>query len=83
MQKIINVLAVTSFVVSGTIVGGGIYIFMNKDTILDDVKTKISKTVMESVTSSLPGLVDSAIPELPNATGNILPSTTGISIPLQ
>lgn len=83
MQKIINVLAVTSFVVSGTIVGGGIYIFMNKDTILDDVKTKISKTVMESVTGSLPGLVDSAIPELPNATGNILPSTTGISIPLQ
>ena len=52
MQKLINVLAVTSFVVSGAVVGSGIYVYLNRASIIDGVKSKI----MESVTGSLGGL---------------------------
>ena len=50
-QKIINVLAVSSFVVSGAVVGSGLYVYVNRDSIIDGVKSQI----MESVTGSLGG----------------------------
>ena len=37
MQKIINVFAIASFVVSGAVVGGAGYVYLNKDAILDGV----------------------------------------------
>jgi hypothetical protein len=73
MQKIINVLAVTSFVVSGAAVGGAGYVYLNKDALLDGVKGKITEAVMGSVGGALPGAVDGAMPELPGVTGPALP----------
>ena len=40
MQKIINVLAITSFVISGAVVGGGFYLYSQKDAIIEDIKEK-------------------------------------------
>ena len=73
MQKVINVLAVTSFVVSGAVVGSGIYVYFNRASILDGIKSK----VMESVTGSLPDVLssDGMIPSLPDTTGPVLPSS--------
>ena len=34
MQKVINVLAIASFAVSGAIVAGGAYVYLNKDCLL-------------------------------------------------
>ena len=51
MQLIINVLALSSFVVSAAVVGGGVYIYTNKDPLIEKVKGQI----MESVTDSIPG----------------------------
>ena len=51
MQKIINVLAVSSFAVSGAVVVSGLYVYVNRDSIIDGVKSQI----MESVTGSLGG----------------------------
>ena len=48
MQKLINVLAVASTVVSATVVGSGIYVYVNRDSIIDGVKSQ----VMEAVTGS-------------------------------
>ena len=31
MQKVINVLALSSFIVSGAVVAGGAYVYLNKD----------------------------------------------------
>ena len=73
MQKIINVFAITSFVVSGAVVGGAGYVYLNKDSILDGVKGKITEAVMGSVGGALPGAVDGAMPELPGVTGPALP----------
>ena len=52
MQKIINVLAVTSFAVSGAVVGSGIYVYVNRASIIDGVKSQ----VMDAVAGSLGGL---------------------------
>ena len=73
MQKIINVFAITSFVVSGAVVGGAGYVYLNKDAILDGVKGKITDAVMGAVGGALPGAVDSAMPDLPDATGPAVP----------
>ena len=51
MQKLINVLALASFAVSGSVVGGGVYLYLNRASIIDGVKSQI----MESVTGSLGG----------------------------
>ena len=52
MQKIINVFALASAAVSVAVVGSGLYVYVNKDAILDGVKSQ----VMESVTGSIGGL---------------------------
>jgi len=52
MQKIVNVLAIASTVVSASVVGGGLYVYLNRASIIDGVKSQ----VMESVTGSLGGL---------------------------
>ena len=50
-QKVINVLAVASFAVSGAVVASGLYVYVNRDSLLDGVKSQ----VMEAVTGSLGG----------------------------
>jgi len=50
-QKVINVLAVASFAVSGAIAVSGVYVYLNRDSIIDGVK----RQVIESVTGSLGG----------------------------
>ena len=49
MQKIINVLAIASTVVSTAVVGSGIYVYVNRASIIDGVKSQ----VMDAVTGSL------------------------------
>jgi len=73
MQKIINVLAIASSVVSLAVVGGGVYLYVQKDALVDAAKEKITKSVTDAVTGSLPGLVDSSMPSLPETTGPALP----------
>jgi hypothetical protein len=73
MQKLINALAIVSFVGTAGIVGGGVFVYLQRDTIIDGVKEKIKEQVMNGVTGALPGLVDSAVPDLPSATGPALP----------
>ena len=41
MQKIINVLAVASGLVSAAVVASGVYVYVNRDSILDGVKSKV------------------------------------------
>ena len=73
MQKLINVLAVSSFVVSASIVGGGVYVYLNKDAMIEDAKEKITNAATEAIAGALPGLIDAAMPELPGATGGAIP----------
>ena len=83
MQKIINVLALASFGVSAAAVGGGAYVYLNKDSIIENVKGQVAAAAGEAIAGALPGMMDSAMPELPDATGGALPlpTTTGPALP--
>jgi hypothetical protein len=69
MQKIINVLAISSFVICLSTVGGGVYLYTQKDAIIENVKGKVMKSVMPSiggsVSDSIPKMTGDAIPNVP------------------
>ena len=73
MQKVINVLAVLSFLGTASIVGGGAYVYLNREAIAEDVKEKVTKAATEAIAGALPGMLDTATPKLPEATGGALP----------
>ena len=73
MQKIVNVLALASFAVSGAVVGSGVYVYLNRASIIDGVKSQ----VMEAVTGSLGGLGG----DLPLGSGDLSPQTNPDSAP--
>ena len=66
MQKIINGIAIFSGVVALGVVGIGGYVFIRKDAIVDNIKSK----VMESVMPDIGGGISDAIPDI---TGPALP----------
>ena len=70
MQKIINVLAISSFVISLSVVGGGVYLYTQKDAIIEDIKEKALGSLSGGISDALPGLVDTSIPD---ATGDAMP----------
>ena len=74
MQKVINLLAVLSFVGTAGIIGSGYYLYTQKDPIIEGLKEKVTKAAVEGVTNALPGLLDDAVPELPEVTGPAMPS---------
>ena len=41
MQKVINVLAVASFAVSSAIAASGVYVYVNRDSIIDGIKSQV------------------------------------------
>ena len=78
MQKVINILAVLSFVGTASIVGGGVYVYLNREAITESAKEKVTKAATEAIAGALPGLIDSAMPSMPEVTGPALPSGGGI-----
>jgi glycerol-3-phosphate responsive antiterminator len=88
MQKLVNVVALLSGLVSIGVVGGGAYLFLNKDALIESARTKAIEEVTKTVTEALPGMVKSAIPSMPSATGDVMsktnvPSVTGGVIPVK
>ena len=81
MQKVVNVLAVASAVVSLAVVGVGGYVFINKDAIIEDVKEK----VQEAVLGSLGGLGGGALPtgasDLPSLGGDSASGDDALALP--
>ena len=44
MQKVINVLAVLSFLGTAGIIGGGAFVYLRRDAIAESVKERIAKS---------------------------------------
>jgi|TARA_B100000073_G_scaffold37216_1_gene27950 hypothetical protein len=74
MQKLINVLAVLSFLGTASIIGGGTYVYLNREALAENVKEKVAKAATEAIAGALPGMLDAATPKLPEATGPAIPS---------
>ncbi len=85
MQKLINVLSLISFGVSAVIVGGGAYLYLNKDALIEKVKEQATEEITKALTDALPSMINGAMPEIPSMTGGAvpesLPATTGLPIP--
>jgi len=68
MQKIFNAIAVASGVVSLTVVGTGLAIYLNKDAIINNIKEK----ALESITGNLGDTLGDTLP-IPDMTGDVIP----------
>ena len=73
MQKLINVLSLTSFCVSVGIVAGGTYVYLNKDAMIQSVR--------ESVAAEIQGFVEDALVEGLNSSIPGSDSLPGTSVP--
>ena len=71
MQKIINVLALASTAVSVAVVGSGLYVYVNRASIIDGDNSQ----VREAVTGSLGGFGGVGEGSLPLGTNDLVPST--------
>ena len=72
MQKFINAIAILSGVISLTVVGSGVVIYLQKDAIIENVKGKVMDAVMPDIGG---GITDA----IPKTTGPALPSpSTGL-----
>ena len=58
MQKIINVLAIASGLVSAAVVASGVLVYVNRDSIIDSIKSQ----AIEAVTGSLGGGLGGDLP---------------------
>ena len=68
MQKIFNAIAVASGVVSLTVVGAGLGIYLNKDAIINNIK----EAALEAVTGCLGDTLVDCLP-IPDTTGGVIP----------
>ena len=75
MQKIINVLAIASGVVSAAVVASGVFVYVNRDSIVDSIKSQ----AIEAVTGSLGGGLGG---DLPLGTPDLTPPTDSAVAPV-
>ena len=64
MQKIINVLAVASGLVSAAVVASGVFVYVNRDSIVDSIKSQAIEAVTGSLGGGLGGDLPIGAPEL-------------------
>jgi hypothetical protein len=87
MQKIVNVLAVSSAVVSLAVVGSGLYVYVNRGAIIDNVKSQALEAVLGGLGGLGGGLGGASVPSLegglPDGANDLSPSpqASGLSGP--
>ena len=52
MQKVINALAVTSFLVSAAVVAGGAYVYTQKDALVANAKAQVTDAIADMLGAS-------------------------------
>ena len=67
MQKIVNVLAIASSVVSLAVVGGGVYLYVQKDAIIESVTEKALGGLSGSLGGAALPLGSNDLPSAPQA----------------
>ena len=78
MQKLINVLAVLSFLGTASIFGTAAAVYLNREALAEMSRERITKAATDAISNALPGMMDSAMPELPKATGGAIPLGGGL-----
>ena len=74
MQKVINILAVTSFALTASLAGAAGYVYLQRESI----KETIRENVMNEVTNAIPTIVNGAVGE---AVKNMAPPVPAVETP--
>ena len=69
-QKVVNVLAVASAAVSLAVVGSGVYVYVQRDQLIDSVKSQ----AIEAVMGGLGGLGGASVPSLGDGANDLVPA---------
>jgi hypothetical protein len=83
MQKLINGVALLSGLVSLAVLGGGAYLYVQKDTLIEQSRERVTAAITEAITEALPGMVDAAIPGVPEMTGGAIPTGGMTGLPIK
>ena len=84
MQKIINVFALASAAVSVAVVASGIFVYVNRDSIIDNIKSQAIEAVTGSLGGGLGGDLPIGTPDLahpaPDAASNVPVPSGGLGV---
>ncbi len=83
MQKIINVLAVAAGLVSAAVVASGVFVYVNRDSIVDSIKSQAIEAVTGSLGGGLGGDLPIGTPDLaaPDSAANAPVPSGGLGVP--
>ena len=65
MQKVFNLMAAFSFLVSGASVAGAWYLYKNADVMIEQAREK----AVEEIAEAIPGIIEGLMPEMPEIPG--------------
>ena len=69
MQKLFNVMAAASFVMSGAMVAGTVVFYSRIPSITKHYISELKGELTGMITEMMPGQIEKALPELPTETG--------------
>ena len=78
MQKIINVLAIASSVVSVAVVGSGLYVYVNRASIIDGIKSQALEAVLGGA-GGIGGALGGAGDTLPLGSNDLAPDAPQVA----
>lgn len=77
MQKIFNLMALFSFLVSGASLAGAWYLYKNADVMIEEAREQAIKEIAEAIPKIVEEMMPD-IPEIPTTTGGAIPPATGL-----
>ena len=83
MQKIINVFALASAAVSVAVVASGVFVYVNRDSIVDSIKSQAIEAVTGSLGGGLGGDLPVGTPDLaaPDTSASAPVPSAGLGVP--
>ena len=82
MQKIVNIISIASGIVSLAVVGSGVYVYVNRGAIVDNIKSQAVDAAMGSLgglggaAGDAAGLSGGFAPELPTGSNDLVTPDT-------
>mgnify|MGYP003149382334 CR=1 FL=1 len=81
MQKIVNVLAIASGLVSAAVVASGVFVYVNRDSIVDSIKSQAIEAITGSLGGGLGGSLPIGAPDLAPTPGSASVPSAGLGVP--
>ena len=83
VQKIVNVIALASGSVSVALIASGVFVYVNRDSIVDSIKSQAIEAVTGSLGGGLGGSLPIGAPDLaaPDTSANVPVPSAGLGVP--